>query len=160
MTTNGPSAVATAGLSFEVHDTLPSDAGDIVDVGLGAANDAAAPLHEVRALSSFARDAAGAVVGGAIGRTWGECCELQQLWVHDAWRRCGVGSRLVRQFEQRAAQRGCRIFYLETFSFQAPALYRSLGYRVVHEHRGFPHGIVKYLMQREDATPAEVAPPP
>ena len=159
MNRSGSSAAATAGLSFEVHDTLPSDAGDIVDVGLGAANDAAAPLHEVRALSSFARDAAGAVVGGAIGRTWGECCELQQLWVHDAWRRCGVGSRLVRQFEQRAAQRGCRIFYLETFSFQAPALYRSLGYRVVHEHRGFPHGIVKYLMQREDATPDEAAPP-
>lgn len=158
MTTNGPSAVATAGLSFEVHDTLPGDAGDIVDAGLGAANDAAAPLHQVQVLSCFARDSTGGVVGGAIGRTWGECCELQQLWVHDAWRRCGVGSRLVRQFEQRAAQRGCRIFYLETFSFQAPALYRSLGYRVVHEHRGFPHGIVKYLMQRDEAPAAARTP--
>ena len=29
-----------------------------------------------------------------------------------------------------AAQRGCTVFYLETFSFQAPALYRRLGYEV------------------------------
>jgi GNAT superfamily N-acetyltransferase len=143
-----------SGLSFEVHDTVPSAAGDIVDAGLGAANDAAAPLHEVRPLSCFARDPAAEVIGGAIGRTWGDCCELQQLWVRDTWRRRGIASQLVRHFEQRAAQRGCRVFYLETFSFQAPALYRSLGYRVVHENRSFPHGIVKYVMQREDAAAA------
>jgi ribosomal protein S18 acetylase RimI-like enzyme len=128
---------------------VPPEAGRIVDRGLGQSNDAAAPLHEVERLSCFASLASGQIVGGAVGRTWGECCELQQLWVEPAYRRRGIGSRLVRLFEGRAAERGCRTFYLETFSFQAPAFYRSLGYHAEAEIPGFPGGIIKYLMLRK-----------
>ena len=41
---------------------------------------------------------------------------------------------------------GRESFYMETFNFQAPALYRSLGYEVAYEHKVYPHGIVKYIM--------------
>jgi ribosomal protein S18 acetylase RimI-like enzyme len=136
-------------LVFTVHDDLPGEAAQAVDAGLGAANDAAAPLHEVCVLSCFARLPMGEVVGGAVGRTWGTCCELQQLWVAPDRRRAGIATRLVQQFEGRATERGCRTFYLETFSFQAPGLYRSLGYEVKLELRGFSTGIVKYTMVRE-----------
>jgi len=134
---------------LSVHDDVPQEEGRLVDAGLGAANEAAAPLHEVRALSCFARLPSGTVIGGAVGRTWGSCCELQQLWVEPDHRRRGIGARLVREFERRAQGRGCRTFYLETFSFQAPALYRSLGYEAKLELRGFAPGIVKYVMVRE-----------
>ena len=139
----------TPGITVTLHDDVPAVEGGLVDTGLGDANEAAAPLHEVRALSAFARLPSGTVVGGAVGRTWGECCELQQLWVDPVQRRQGIGAQLVREFERRALARGCRTFYLETFSFQAPSLYRSLGYRVGHELHGFAPGIVKYLMIRE-----------
>jgi len=135
-----------------VHDGLPHDEAEVVDAGLGSSNEAAAPLHEVRFLSCFARLPAGQVVGGAVGRTWGSCCELQQLWVEPAHRRQGIGARLVKAFERRAESRGCRTFYLETFSFQAPELYRSLGYEARLELRGFGSGIVKYTMVREDGS--------
>jgi GNAT superfamily N-acetyltransferase len=144
---------ATA-LSYTSHDTLPPEAA-IVDDGLGSYNEASAPLHEVRPLATFARLPSGEVVGGAVGRTWGTCCELRQLWVDPAHRRRGVGARLVREFECRARARGCRTFYLETFSFQAPSLYRSLGYEVRLELTGFGAGIVKYTMVREAVTDAE-----
>lgn len=141
---------AAAGVVFSLHDdSLPAEAAAVVDEGLGAANDAAAPLHEVRALACFARDAAGTVIGGAVGRTWGECCELQQLWVAPTHRRAGLGAALVRRFEARATERGCTFFYLETFSFQAPALYRSLGYDTLHRNAEFPHGIVKFAMGKQ-----------
>ena len=136
-------------LLFTVHDDVPRDAADVVDAGLGAANEAAAPLHDVRPLCCFARLPSGGVIGGAVGRTWGSCCELQQLWVEASHRRQGTGKCLVEQFEARAQARGCRTFYLETFSFQAPGLYRSLGYEVRFELRGFSAGIVKYTMVRE-----------
>jgi ribosomal protein S18 acetylase RimI-like enzyme len=135
-------------LAWAVHDHVPPDAGGVVDRGLGQSNEAAAPMHEVERLSCFASLASGAVVGGAVGRRWGECCELQQLWVDPAYRRRGIGSKLVERFEARAAERGCRTFYLETFSFQAPAFYRALGYHAAAEIPGFPAGIVKYLMLR------------
>lgn len=137
-------------LNYCVHDTLPEAEARIVDDGLGAANDNAAPLHEVQPLSCFVHGASGDVLGGAVGRTWGPCCELQQLWVVPALRRQGIGARLVREFEARARSRGCRIFYLETFSFQAPSLYRSLGYEARYEHAVYPHGIVKFMMVREE----------
>ena len=85
------------------------------------------------------------IVGGAVGRTWGLCCELQQLWVEAAMRRKGLGARLVTSFEARARERGCRTFYLETFSFQAPSLYRSLGYEVRLTIRGMAPGVVKHV---------------
>jgi GNAT superfamily N-acetyltransferase len=132
-----------------LHDDLPAEESALVDAGLGQANASSAPLHEVRPLSCFVRSAEGAVVGGAIGRTWGLCCELQQLWVEPAHRRIGLGSLLVRRFEERAESRGCRTFYLETFSFQAPASYRSLGYEARLTLRGFGAGIAKHVMVRE-----------
>jgi len=139
-------------LSLSVHDDLPREAAAVVDDGLGESNERAAPLHEVRPLSSFVRTIEGEVVGGAIGRTWGACCELQQLWVRPDLRCRGTGARLVRVFEERASTRGCTTFYLETYSFQAPRLYRSLGYEVRLELRGYSEGVVKYTMVKELAS--------
>jgi ribosomal protein S18 acetylase RimI-like enzyme len=137
-------------VSLTLHDCTPSEAGAIVDAGLEAANQAAAPLQEVRPLSCFARLASGVLIGGAVGRTWGSCCELQQLWVDPAFRRRGIGARLVREFERGGKERGCRTFYLETFSFQAPALYLALGYGVALEIDGYSPGVCKYTMIRRD----------
>jgi GNAT superfamily N-acetyltransferase len=128
------------------HDSLPEADARVVDEGLGNANRSAAPLHEVAPVCCFARAQHGEVIGGAVGRRWSHCCELQQLWVAPAHRRAGLGTRLVRAFESQAATHGCTHFFLETFSFQAPAFYLTLGYAVVYEHRVFPHGIVKYVM--------------
>jgi GNAT superfamily N-acetyltransferase len=138
-------------VQISLHDGVPEEEGARVDEGLGASNDAAAPLHEVRRLSCFARLPSGEVVGGAVGRSWGQCCELQQLWVEPARRKQGLGAQLVRAFEQAGRARGCHTFYLETFSFQAPSLYRALGYTAACEIGGFGHGIVKYVMVKESA---------
>ncbi len=132
--------------SIQTHNRHPTAETAIVDHGIGEFNDAAAPLHEVEPLSCFARDATGGVIGGAVGRRWGRCCELQQLWVAPEHRRRGVGAALVRAFEAHAQTHGCTDFFLETFSFQAPAFYRALGYDTVYQHAVYPHAIVKHVM--------------
>ncbi len=136
---------------WSIHDDPDGsdrDAAVIVGQGLGDFNEAAAPLHQVRPLACHARDAQGTVIGGALGRTWGACVELQQLWVGAAWRRQGLGARLVLRFEALAMQRGCRLAYLDTFSFQAPSLYARLGYVKVSTIAGFAPGIEKYGMHK------------
>ena len=133
-------------LAYQVHDEPPASSLALVDAGLDKANHAAAPLADVRPLASFAHARGGRLVAGAVGRTWGQCCELQQLWVEPDHRRQGVASRLLQLFEARAADRGCRYFYLETFSFQAPGFYQKQGYRSAIQLDGFSAGITKQLM--------------
>ncbi len=133
-------------LRFSVHDSFPEEEVCVVDAGLGEFNQRAAPLHEVRSISCFARDNDGRVIGGAVGRWWGQECELQQLWVEERLRGQGIGAALLKEFEAHAVRQGCSSFYLETFSFQAPQLYERMGYNAECIRRGFPHGIVKYHM--------------
>ncbi|WP_374668642.1 GNAT family N-acetyltransferase [Ramlibacter sp.] len=133
---------------LSARDVAAGPAHDAIDEGLGAANDAFAPLADVQPLGVDAHDAAGRLLGGANGRTWGDCAELQQLWVAPAHRRRGLGAAIVRRFEAEARARGCRLVYLDTFSFQAPAFYQSLGYRVASAIDGLGGGAVKYAMRK------------
>lgn len=133
-------------LQISTHDTWPREAAAVVDLGLDTHNNTAAPLQDVQALACIAQAADGHVRGGALGRTWGQCCELQQLWVDEALRHEGQGTRLMQAFEQAAMARGCRTFYLDTFSFQALDFYRSLGYEVALTIAGYTGEVVKYTM--------------
>jgi ribosomal protein S18 acetylase RimI-like enzyme len=119
-----------------------------VSDGLEASNQAAADLAAVRPLVCVARVASGEVIGGAIARTWGECCEIQQLWVAPPYRRRGVARQMIELVEAESRKRGCKLVYLETFSFQAPQLYRSVGFEVACEFRGFPDKVTKYIMRK------------
>ncbi|GAA0764301.1 GNAT family N-acetyltransferase [Ideonella azotifigens] len=135
-------------IRFTDHQDVPQAEAGVVDAGLDAANQQARALQDVRGLSVFARTAADEVIGGAVGRTWGDCCELQELWVAPALRNQGLASTLLGRFEDLAAQRGCRLLYLYTFSFQAPDFYRKRGYQLAFCLRGFSQGVEKYLMQK------------
>jgi GNAT superfamily N-acetyltransferase len=120
-------------------DPAAGDAG-VVDAGLAAFNHEASDLAAIRRLACFAKSPAGEVVAGAVGRSWGTAFELQQMWVRSDLRRQGLGSRLVRRFEEAARGRGATLLYLDTFTFQAPAFYEKLGFRIACELPGFPQG--------------------
>jgi GNAT superfamily N-acetyltransferase len=120
----------------------------IVDAGIDQHNLAEPEIHNVAQLATFARYSNHQVKGGAVGRTWGECCELQQLWVAQDARGRGTGNELMNSFEREARRRGCALVYLDTFTFQARPFYEKRGYEVVLETPGFPNGIVKYTMHK------------
>lgn len=138
------------GVSIHCTDAPTEVERGAVDAGLDAYNQAAAPLGEVRPLAALAHDDQGRIVGGAVGRTWGACCELEQLWVDEHRRKAGLGSRLLRAFEDRARQRACRVFYLTTLSYQAPDFYRRHGYNAISQINGYGPGISKFLMHKVD----------
>jgi hypothetical protein len=60
-------------VSYADFDVPPPDLMQAVDDGLDRYNQESAPLGDVRPLGSFASDAGGRVIGGAVGRTWGGC---------------------------------------------------------------------------------------
>jgi ribosomal protein S18 acetylase RimI-like enzyme len=133
---------------YETAETASEADIEAVDAGLHLYNLAAADLGAVKPLFCLARDASGRLVGGLRARSWGTAFEIQQVWVDAEHRRRGIASQLLQRIEQAARERGGTVIYLDTFSFQAPALYRRNGYEVAWQIDGFPDGIVKYVMQK------------
>ena len=121
---------------------------EIVGQGLDTFNAKSAPLDQVAPLSCIATNDLGRVIGGAIGRTWGDMAELQQLWVCEESRNLGIGCRLLEVFEKEVFTREGKLIYLETFSFQALNFYKKSGYQIDLERRGFPSQIKKYYLSK------------
>jgi len=90
-------------------------------------------------LAIFVRDA-GRVVAGISGWTWGDSCELQNLWVEPSLRGHGLATRLIAAAEAEAARRGCSQTVHFTYGFQARALYERNGYELVGRVEDFPSG--------------------
>ena len=90
-------------------------------------------------LAIFVRDA-GRVVAGISGWTWGDCCELQSLWVAPNLRGHGVATRLLAAAEAEAVARACAQTVHFTYDFQARALYEQNGYELVGRVEDFPAG--------------------
>ena len=93
-----------------------------------------------RFLAGTIRDDAGEIIAGISGYTWGGCCELTHVWVHERHRGQGLGKALVRAAESEAVHRGCEQVVLMTHSFQAPEFYEHLGYERTYAIQGRPRG--------------------
>lgn len=115
---------------------------------LGEYNAAAANSREGWRLALFLHDEQGNMIGGICGRFWGECLEIDTLWVEENWRGQGIGKRLLQTLETEAISRGCRQIALTTFSFQAPEFYQKLGYHVFGVIGGFGKGHQKFYLQK------------
>jgi GNAT superfamily N-acetyltransferase len=99
-------------------------------------------------IAVFLRDDKGVLLGGVVGDAWGGWLHILFMWVDDAVRHQGYGSRLLLAAEQLARERGCEGAYLETFSFQAKPFYDGLGYKVFGELEDYPRGYKCYFMKK------------
>jgi GNAT superfamily N-acetyltransferase len=108
-----------AAVEFRVEDHPdPADI-DVLETQIRREASAAMGLGGEADLAIFVRDG-GTVVAGISGWTWGDCCELQSLWVAPGLRGCGLATRLL--------------------AFQARALYERNGYELVGCVKDFPSG--------------------
>jgi GNAT superfamily N-acetyltransferase len=107
-----------------------------------AFNVAATGYSDGASLSCILRDDQGQLVAGLDGFTWGGYAMIEWLWVDERHRHIGLGSRLVRAAEQKAAVRGCVVVRVNTHTFQAPEFYARLGYSriAVATHTPVGHG--------------------
>jgi GNAT superfamily N-acetyltransferase len=107
----------------------------------------------------FLRDEKGLVIGGADGWTWGGTCYIRHLFVPEAMRGKGIGTRLMACIEQEAKVRGCELIVLESHDFQAPEFYCKRGFSVAGSVEGYPRGhrcftLVKRIVTCQPTTSA------
>jgi ribosomal protein S18 acetylase RimI-like enzyme len=109
----------------------------------------------LKGLLAYNRDAVGAlnhsrltitlrdrkkIVGGLAGEIFFGWLYISLLWVSDDYRGQGFGSKIMNAAEKEARRRGIKHAWVDTFSFQAPAFYRKLGYRAFGRLKDYPAG--------------------
>jgi GNAT superfamily N-acetyltransferase len=90
----------------------------------------------------------GDVLGGVLGWLWGGWLQVAYLWVAEAARGAGYGTRLMQDAEAYARSRGAVGATVETYSFQARPFYERLGYEVFGTLAGYPPGHVKFFLKK------------
>ena len=105
-------------------------------------------IMDGRLLAIILRDHHNDIIAGLYGWTWGRCCEVQTLWVHEQYRGQGLGTRLMAAAEGEARARGAAQMVLTTHSFQAPDFYRRLGFQPIGYVEDYPAGYQHIFMAK------------
>jgi ribosomal protein S18 acetylase RimI-like enzyme len=133
---------------FSEPDASEADK-DIVRSGIDERNMVLTGRRDYRPITLFVRDAAGAIQGGLLGEIWAGWCEITYLWVAEAQRGQGQGTRLLRACEELAAAAGCAHIHLNSFDFQAPHFYQRFGYQIFAELPDYPPGHTLYFFKKD-----------
>jgi GNAT superfamily N-acetyltransferase len=111
-----------------------------------------------RPLAVFVTDpATGGVIGGLSGRTSFGLLFVDYFYLPPSVRGAGLGRELLRQAENEAVARGCRVGVLYTINFQAPEFYRRNGWRAFGEVSSEPGGISRIYLTKDLVTTQPVS---
>ena len=94
--------------------------------------------RNVKDLGIFLENEAGERMAGIIAETHGNWLFVELLWVAEELRGQNIGTKLLKQAEETARERGCKFVFLDTFSFQAPLFYKKQGYKEVFTLTEYP----------------------
>ncbi len=142
------SADASASLRWSIDNHPSRQVIQALRQALVEFNIATASIDDSRNLAVLIHDATGRLQGGIAGKVWGQCLEIDYLWVDAKLRGRGYGTQLLQTMEQEARSSGCHSAVLDTYSFQAPVFYQKLGYRVLGSVDGYPQGYQKVFLKK------------
>lgn len=101
-----------------------------------------------QSVAVFAKDDAGSIVGGALGEIGCDWLYLRILVVQENLRGQGIGSKILKVFEQEGQKQECVGVHLETLEFSAQSFYEQHGYTVFAIQKNYPKGYSRYFMQK------------
>ena len=136
-------------IRITAHDAPRPD--DVAQVTNGLADHVAERFgpRDENAVSIFAHDAAGALVGGINGSSHWHWLYIRNLWIAETWRNRGVGERLMTEAERLARERACVGLYLDTFDPDAERFYRRCGFTTFGRIEDFPPGHARRFLSRK-----------
>ena len=139
-----------------VADTYDPDLFDYITSGIKAHNDSLSPHHQAsrakttkKHLSLGVFDDGAALIGGLLGQLHWQWLKIDELFIHDAHRKKGLGSQLVYEAMEISLEHECQMAMVSTFSFQARAFYEKLGFIVTGELRDYPPGESLFWLTRD-----------
>ena len=70
---------------------------------------------------------------------------VSTVFVDEAYRRKGIGARMIREMEKRALAMGVNTVRLDTFNWQGKAFYEALGYQCAGHYENAEDGYSEYF---------------
>jgi ribosomal protein S18 acetylase RimI-like enzyme len=130
---------------MEPNSEAEAELNTFLDARIYEFNVQATGLCDGKPFSSVIKDESNNIIAAINGHTWGGCCHIVHLWVHEARRRQGIGRELLQSAEKEAARRGCTQSLVVTHSFQAPLFYECLGYVRQASIPNYPQGHAQHV---------------
>lgn len=112
-------------MNFEITDEINEQDEKVIYQDLLEYNLARIEDKNPKDLEIYLQDESGKKLAGLIGSTHGNWLSVKYLWVSEELRGQNIGSRILKQAEETAKERGCKYAFLDTFSFQAPVFYKK-----------------------------------
>ena len=138
-------------MNYKITDCTDSDI-DSIYSGLTESNCRKVPeLQNGRyyEINKKIADENGRVIAGCTAEVnhW-NALHIDALWVSEEYRKCGLGSGLLKEVEKIAAESGCTLAHLSTFDFQAKDFYIKQGYEVFGTLENCPEGHCRYYLKK------------
>jgi GNAT superfamily N-acetyltransferase len=132
-----------------VTDSVDRTAEEAIGGGLRTFNEEQSGISDLRPLAVILKNPeSGETLGGAIGRTSLGLLFLDLFFVPKTLRGAGLGTQVLRMFEDEGRRRGCRSAMLYTISFQAPDFYARNGWQRFGEIPCDPPGTSRIFMTK------------
>ena len=132
-----------------VTDTIDHATEKAINGGLRTFNEEQSGISDLRPLAVILKEPdSGETLGGAIGRTSLGLLFLDLFFVPQVLRGVGLGTQVLRLFEDEGRRRGCRSAVLYTISFQAPEFYARNGWTRFGEIPCDPPGTSRIFMTK------------
>ena len=91
----------------------------------------------------------GNIIAGVLSKMYcWNCLYIDALWVQDEHRKEGLGSKLLKEVEKIAKEKGCHLIHLDTFDFQAKDFYIKYGYEIFGVLNDCPQEHSRYFMKK------------
>ncbi|APS33986.1 MULTISPECIES: GNAT family N-acetyltransferase [Serratia] len=134
---------------IEISDRVTPEITSCIAEGLDRFNDQQIGYGDRLPLVVVVKDPdSGDVLGGITGRSSLGLLFLDLFYLPEALRGAGLGSELLRRFEQEGRRRGCLSAVLYTISFQAPDFYQRHGWQRMGEVPCLPPGTSRIFMSK------------
>lgn len=120
-----------------------------IEEGLNEFNDLMTGMSDRKPLSVLVKSArTGEVLGGMQGRSSLGLLFVDLFYLPPSLRKMGIGSDILRRFEEEGRKRGCAAAFLYTISFQAPDFYKKHGWEEFGRIDCQPEGTSRIFMKK------------
>lgn len=130
------------------HTSTP--ASDDIDFLTQKINQETPEFGEAHPFAFFIRDEKNQIIAGCNGSVIFGSIYTDQLWVHPAHRKNGLGHKLMEAVHDYGRSVGCSVATVATMSFQgAKSFYEKLGYVSDFERPGYTQNSSCHFMRKE-----------